>query len=90
MEFADLKTQYTVLRSTIDAHIARVLEHGHYIMGPEVVQLERQLAEYTGAAHCITAASGTEALLMSLMALGEAATRIPDHIAALRFRRRRR
>jgi len=70
MEFADLKSQYKVLRSTIDAHIARVLEHGHYIMGPEVVQLERQLAEYTGARHCITAASGTEALLMSLMALG--------------------
>jgi len=70
MEFVDLKTQYKVLRSTIDAHIDRVLEHGHYIMGPEVAQLERQLEEYTGAAHCITAASGTEALLMSLMALG--------------------
>lgn len=70
MEFADLKTQYKVLRSTIDANIARVLEHGHYIMGPEVGQLERQLAEYTGAKHCITVASGTEALLMSLMALG--------------------
>lgn len=70
MEFVDLKTQYKVLRQTIDAGITRVLEHGCYIMGPEVAQLERQLAEYSGAAHCITAASGTEALLMSLMALG--------------------
>jgi UDP-2-acetamido-2-deoxy-ribo-hexuluronate aminotransferase len=47
-----------------------VLEHGQYIMGPEVKELEDKLAAFTGAKHCITCASGTEALLMSLMALG--------------------
>ena len=48
----------------------RVLEHGQYIMGPEVQELEAKLATYTGAKHCVTVASGTEALLISLMALG--------------------
>jgi UDP-2-acetamido-2-deoxy-ribo-hexuluronate aminotransferase len=70
MEFIDLKAQYQALRSTIDARIARVLEHGQYIMGPEVAELEQTLAAYTGARHCITVSSGTEALLISLMALG--------------------
>lgn len=68
--FHDLKTQYKVLKDSIDARIRRVLEHGQYIMGPEVKELEDKLATYTGAAHCITVASGTEALLISLMALG--------------------
>jgi len=70
MEFIDLKTQYRLLREDINAGIQRVLDHGQYIMGPEVAQLERELEAYTGARHCITTASGTEALLMSLMALG--------------------
>jgi UDP-2-acetamido-2-deoxy-ribo-hexuluronate aminotransferase len=70
MEFADLKSQYRALKSDIDARIQRVLDHGQYIMGPEVQELEEALAGYTGARHCITCASGTEALLMSLMALG--------------------
>lgn len=50
--------------------INAVLEHGQYIMGPEVKELEVRLANYTGSKHCITVASGTEALLISLMALG--------------------
>jgi UDP-2-acetamido-2-deoxy-ribo-hexuluronate aminotransferase len=68
--FIDLKTQYQALKPKIQARINRVLEHGQYIMGPEVKELEDQLAAYTGTKHCITVASGTEALLISLMALG--------------------
>ena len=68
--FIDLKTQYRVLQPQIQERINRVLEHGQYIMGPEVAELEEKLAAYTGAKHCITVASGTEALLISLMALG--------------------
>lgn len=68
--FIDLKAQYQVLKSSIDSRIQKVLDHGLYIMGPEVVELEGKLAEYTGAKHCITVASGTEALLIALMALG--------------------
>ena len=67
--FTDLKTQYRELKSQIQARIDAVLEHGQYIMGPEVKELEDRLADLTGAKHCITCASGTEALLMSLMAL---------------------
>lgn len=70
MEFIDLKAQYNAARTSIDARIHAVLEHGQYIMGPEVAELEARLAAYTGARHCITVASGTEALLISLMALG--------------------
>ena len=67
--FIDLKTQYEALKPQIQERINRVLEHGRYIMGPEVQELEERLADYTGAKHCITVASGTEALLISLMAL---------------------
>lgn len=70
IEFIDLKAQYKALKASIDARIQRVFEHGQYIMGPEVRELEIRLEEYTGAKHCITVASGTEALLISLMALG--------------------
>lgn len=70
MQFIDLKTQYRVLKSEIDERIQRVLDHGQYIMGPEVKELEERLAKFTGARHCITVSSGTEALLISLMALG--------------------
>ncbi len=69
MQFIDLKSQYAALKSDIDARIQRVLDHGQYIMGPEVAELEGQLAAFTGAKHCITVASGTEALLIALMAL---------------------
>ena len=70
LDFIDLKTQYRALKPSVDARIQKVLDHGQYIMGPEVVELEQQLAAYVGAQHCITCASGTEALLISLMALG--------------------
>src|SRR3546814_13868576 len=70
MQFSDLKKQDQVLRDPINARIQAVLDHGQYIMGPEVKQLEAALCAYTGARHCITVASGTEALLISLMALG--------------------
>src|SRR3546814_7129024 len=70
MQFSDLKKQDQVLRDPINARIQAVLDHGQYIMGPEVKELEAALCAYTGARHCITVASGTEALLMSLMALG--------------------
>ena len=69
ISFIDLKAQYEVLKGSIDARINKVLQHGQYIMGPEVRELEEQLEIYTGARHCITVASGTEALLISLMAL---------------------
>ncbi|OZB49443.1 MAG: aminotransferase DegT [Polynucleobacter sp. 39-45-136] len=68
--FINLKAQYEDLKPQIQERINHVLDHGQYIMGPEVYELEERLEQYTGAKHCITAASGTEALLMSLMALG--------------------
>jgi UDP-2-acetamido-2-deoxy-ribo-hexuluronate aminotransferase len=67
--FVDLKTQYAALRESIDARMRAVLDHGQYILGPEVVELEERLAAYTGARHCVTCASGTEALLIALLAL---------------------
>ena len=70
MQFTDLKAQYAALKTRIDARIQRVLDHGQYIMGPEVAELESALAARTGAAHCVTVASGTEALLIALMAMG--------------------
>lgn len=68
--FIDLKTQYRALQASIQARMNAVLEHGQYILGPEVQELEERLQAYTGAGHCVTVASGTEALLISLMALG--------------------
>ncbi len=70
LQFTDLKTQYAALREPIAARMQKVLDHGQYIMGPEVKELEERLAEFTGSKHCITVASGTEALLIALMALG--------------------
>jgi len=69
MQFTDLKSQYAALKGSIDARIQRVLDHGQYIMGPEVAELETALAGFAGTKHCITVASGTEALLIALMAL---------------------
>jgi UDP-2-acetamido-2-deoxy-ribo-hexuluronate aminotransferase len=69
LDFIDLKSQYAALRDDINIRIQRVLDHGQYIMGPEVAELEHKLAAYAGARHCITVASGTDALLISLMAL---------------------
>jgi UDP-2-acetamido-2-deoxy-ribo-hexuluronate aminotransferase len=70
MEFIDLKTQYQQLKAEIDAGIQRVLDHGQYILGPEVAELEAKLAAYTGSKYCITVANGTDALQIAQMALG--------------------
>jgi UDP-2-acetamido-2-deoxy-ribo-hexuluronate aminotransferase len=70
MEFIDLKSQYQRLKADIDAGIQRVLDHGQFILGPEVAQLEAQLAAYTGATYCISVANGTDALQIAQMALG--------------------
>lgn len=67
--FIDLAAQQDRLRPQIEAGIARVLAHGQYILGPEVAELEEKLAAYTGAAHCISVANGTDALQIALMAL---------------------
>jgi UDP-2-acetamido-2-deoxy-ribo-hexuluronate aminotransferase len=68
--FMDLKKQYEVLKTEIHARINKVLDHGQFIMGPEVIELEEKLSAYTGANYCITTSSGTDALLIGLMALG--------------------
>lgn len=70
MEFIDLKAQYRESRELINTRIQTVLDHGQYIMGPEVTELEGKLATYTGARHCVTVGSGTDAIIVALMALG--------------------
>lgn len=70
MEFIDLKQQYHLYKKEIDHAIHCVLDKGQYILGEEIKQVEQTLAQYVGAKHCITAASGTDTLLMALMALG--------------------
>lgn len=71
--FIDLRAQYKILESDINDRIKLVLEHGQYIMGPEVQELENKLAVFNESNHCITVSSGTDALLISLMALGVSA-----------------
>jgi dTDP-4-amino-4,6-dideoxygalactose transaminase len=68
--FIDLKSQYALIKDKVASGIDRVLEHGQYIMGPEVAACEKRLAEFAGARHCLTVASGTDALIVPLMALG--------------------
>ena len=70
MEFRDLKKQYEVLRPELDAAMQRVAAGSHYIMGPEVKELEAELAEYVGAKHCISCANGTDALTLALKVWG--------------------
>ena len=70
MEFIDLKEQYRRYKTEIDERMRRVLEHGHYIMGPEIAELEASLAAYVGIKHAITVASGTDSLEIALRALG--------------------
>lgn len=67
--FIDLKSQYKALKNSIDSRIQKVLESGAYINGPEVAELETQLAQHTGSKHCLAVASGTDALLLPMMAL---------------------
>lgn len=70
MEFRDLKKQYEVLRPQMDVAIGEALTQAHYISGPQVSELEQQLAEYVGVRHCITCANGTDALSLVMMAWG--------------------
>lgn len=69
MQFIDLAAQYKHLKSKIDKRIQDVLDHGKYIMGPEVQELEEKLAEYVGVKHAITCANGTDALTLAMMVL---------------------
>jgi len=70
MHFIDLESQQTRIRDQLDRRIAGVLDHGRYIMGPEVAELERALESYLGVKHAIGVSSGTDSLLIALMALG--------------------
>jgi UDP-2-acetamido-2-deoxy-ribo-hexuluronate aminotransferase len=69
MQFIDLKAQYSLIENDILNGIKKVLDHGQYIMGPEITELERQLASFVGVKYAIVNSSGTDALLMALMAL---------------------
>jgi len=69
VDFIDLKIQQDAIRPGLEAGLHRVLHHGQYIMGPEVKELEQKLASFAGANHCISCSSGTDALLIALMAL---------------------
>ena len=69
MEFVDLKSQLALIRSEVEGRIQTVLNHGQYIMGPEVTELEERLADYVGVKYCIGVSSGTDALLIALMSL---------------------
>ena len=70
ISFIDLAAQQQRIRSDIDARIAKVLDHGQYIMGPEVAELEAELASYAKAKHVISCSSGTDALILALIAFG--------------------
>lgn len=70
MQFIDLKSRHTLSGEKINARIQTVMEHGQFILGPEVKELEQKLAEYVGCKHCISVSSGTDSLLIALMALG--------------------
>ena len=70
MEFIDLKSQQARIKAKIDQRIQDVLSHGRYVMGPELDELEERLKNYVGARHCIGASSGTDTLLIAMMALG--------------------
>ncbi|MEY8214363.1 MAG: DegT/DnrJ/EryC1/StrS family aminotransferase [Colwellia sp.] len=70
MQFIDLAAQYKHLQTKIDARIKTVLEHGKYIMGPEVQELEGKLSDYVGVKHTVSCANGTDALTLALMVLG--------------------
>lgn len=68
LDFIDLKSQQDVIRPHLERSVHRVLHHGSYILGPEVEALEEQLAHYVGVKHCLSVPSGTDALLLALMA----------------------
>src|SRR5690348_10394364 len=68
--FFDMKAQQALIRAEIDAGIARILDHGRFIQGPEVDALEARLAEFCGAKHAVGVSSGTDALQIAMMAEG--------------------
>ncbi len=68
--FLDLKPQYKALEKPINERIQKVLNHGQFILGPEVEECEKALAAYIGTKYCLTAASGTDSLVMALLAMG--------------------
>lgn len=70
MRFIDLEAQQKRIRVKLEERIGRVLDHGGYIMGPEIREVEEKLAEYAGTAHAVSCGSGTDALLLALMAYG--------------------
>lgn len=70
MQFNDLAAQYRHLKEEIDAGIASVIEGAHFISGPQVEELERELCAYTGRKYCVSTSNGTDALRMPLMAMG--------------------
>ena len=70
IQFIDLKAQYARIQDRVEAATLRALRSGQYIMGPEVLELEEQLADYVGVRHAISCSSGTDALVMALMAKG--------------------
>jgi len=69
LAFIDLAAQQARIRPALERNLHRVLDHGRYVMGPEIGELEARLAEYVGVEHCVAVSSGTDALLVALMAL---------------------
>lgn len=69
MQFIDLKSRHQLIGDKISARIQKVMEHGQFILGPEVCEVEEKLAQFTGSKHCVTVSSGTDSLLIALMAL---------------------
>lgn len=69
MQFIDLKKQYERIKDKVDANIHNVLNHNRYIFGPEIFEMEKRLAEFAGTKHCVSCGSGTDALLIPLMAM---------------------
>ena len=70
MQFIDLKTRHQLIVDKINTRIQKVMDHGQFILGPEVREVEEKLAQYTGSKHCVSVSSGTDSLLIALMALG--------------------
>src|SRR5687768_54577 len=70
MQFIDLVSQQKKVRQAIEQRIQAVLDHGSYIMGPEIKELEETLASYVGVKHALSCASGTDALILPLLAMG--------------------
>ena len=70
IQLHNLKAQYARVKEPVNARIQKVLEHGQYIMGPEVAELEQKLAKFIGVKHCVGVCDGTTAMMIAMMALG--------------------